>query len=456
LTAPAVVWFRRDLRVDDHPALSAAVAEGGPVTCLYVLDQRLIDGRFASARRTALLADALAGLDAELHERGGALTVVRGKPETVVPAFAEAHRATRVHVSRDYAPFGRARDGRVAAKLAARGAGLVAHPGVLIQEPLDRPLRVFTPFHRAWQQLPLGDPLPAPARIVAPPAPSSLATEPPVMRNGDTPQAAARAQADAFLATRLAGYDTGRDLLGQQGTSRISAALRFGLLSAREVAVRALAAGGSSRYVAELAWRDFFAHVMWHWPESRRVEFEPRYRAFPWRSDAAALAAWKAGQTGYPLVDAGMRELTATAYMHNRARMVTASFLTKHLLIDWREGERHFMQHLADGDVASNNGGWQWAASTGTDAQPYFRIFNPVLQGERFDPEGRYVRRWVPELAAVGDAWLHRPWTMPPLEQAAAGCIIGRDYPAPIVDHALARDRVLATFERFRNASGRD
>ncbi len=257
-----------------------------------------------------------------------------------------------------------------------------------------------------------------------------------------------RARLDCWLASAaLPAYAEGRNRLDTDGTSRLSADLKLGTLSPLEVLLAAEGPGDGRRvYVSELAWREFYHHVLWHFPHVVRSAFRPAYDAVPWIDDPDGLEAWREGRTGYPVVDAAMRQLAGSGWMHNRARMIAASFLAKDLLVDWRAGEAHFMRHLVDGDVASNNGGWQWTAGTGTDAAPYFRVFNPVSQGRKFDPAGAYVRRWVPELARVPDAYVHEPWTMPPDVQAAAGCVIGRDYPAPIVDHAAARERALAAY----------
>jgi deoxyribodipyrimidine photo-lyase len=242
----------------------------------------------------------------------------------------------------------------------------------------------------------------------------------------------------------------------EDGTSRLSADLRFGLISPLEVVERALGPGEGRRvFVNEIAWREFYAHALFHRPSVRRHAFREEFEELPWAADEPGVAAWREGRTGYPIVDAAMRQLAASGWMHNRARMIAASFLTKDLLTDWRTGEAHFMRHLIDGDVASNNGGWQWSASTGTDPQPYFRIFNPVAQGRRHDPEGAYVRRWVPELARVPTARIHAPAEMSADEQAAAGCRIGIDYPAPVVDHAEARVRALSIYEAARSEAAR-
>jgi deoxyribodipyrimidine photo-lyase len=266
-------------------------------------------------------------------------------------------------------------------------------------------------------------------------------------------------QAAGDRAPRVLDYQGSRDLLGIHGTSRLSQDLRWGLLSPVEVVSRVFAAGpepGADRFVAELAWRDFYAHVLWHDPESARRATRRVYDAVPWRHDPGAVEAWTEGSTGYPVVDAAMRQLRATGWMHNRARMIVASFLTKDLLVDWRVGEAWFMRHLLDCDPASNNGGWQWAASTGTDAQPYFRVFDPVAQGRRFDPDGAYVRRWVPELAGVPLEYLHAPWTMPVAAQTKSRCRIGLGYPAPIVEHRDARRRAIEAYASVRGDQGPD
>jgi deoxyribodipyrimidine photo-lyase len=265
---------------------------------------------------------------------------------------------------------------------------------------------------------------------------------------------AARARLKAFVEDGLARYATERDVPAATAASRLSPHLRFGTIGVRTVAAAVTDAAGADRrlapaaakFLAELRWRDFYAHVLYHHPHAERGAFRRRYDALRWGGDPAHLDAWRAGRTGYPIVDAGMRELAATGFMHNRVRMIVASFLVKDLLLDWRLGERHFMSHLVDGDPASNNGGWQWAASTGTDAQPYFRIFNPVLQGARYDPQGAYVKRWIPELAGLAAKWIHRPWESPAQALASAGIALGRDYPGPVVDHSEQRDAALAMF----------
>jgi deoxyribodipyrimidine photo-lyase len=473
--APAVVWFRRDLRLHDHPALLAALARHEAVMPLFVLDPRLLRGRFASPNRTWFLLGSLRALDAELRERGARLQVRVGDPRTVVPSVAAALGASDVFVSRDPSPYGRARDAVVAEALAAIDVGFHPKRGILVHEPdavLSRDgasFSVYSPFRRAWEALPRRAGLPAPTEV--PTLPGDLLDHGVVptlaeLGLGEAPTAgtdrlpepgepAARRRLERWLDDGIDRYDATRDRFDDEaGTSRLSHDLHLGTLSPLEVVERATGPGeGRHRFIAELVWREFYAHVLFHRPAVRRTSFRAEFDALAWSVDDTALDAWREGRTGYPVIDAGMRQLAATGWMHNRARMLTASFLTKDLLIDWRVGEAHFMRHLVDGDVASNNGGWQWSASTGTDPQPYFRIFNPVLQGRRFDPDGRYVRRWVPELEGVPSARIHEPWTMTAAEQAAAGCRIGVDYPAPIVDHAEARARALAVYEAARRTS---
>ncbi|HYN48515.1 MAG TPA: deoxyribodipyrimidine photo-lyase [Candidatus Nanopelagicales bacterium] len=461
-----LLWLRRDLRLYDHPALAAALGAADAVVPVYVLDPRLLDGPRSSANRTWFLLATLRALAADLAARGAPLVVRTGRPEEVIPALAAEGGAGDVFATRDVSPFARARDRAVADTLSADGRRLHLQRGLLVAEPEDvhtedgRPVTVFTPFSRRWAAAPRRALLAAPSAIRSLPA-GTLAGE--TIPEGPAPtadptllpvpgEAAARDRLARWVASAaLPAYADGRNRLDANGTSRLSADLKFGALSPLEVLLAVEGQGEGRRvFVSELCWREFYLHVLWHFPHVARGAFRPAYDAVPWADDPAGLAAWREGRTGYPVVDAAMRQLAASGWMHNRARMIAASFLTKDLLIDWRRGEEHFMQHLVDGDVASNNGGWQWTAGTGTDAAPYFRVFNPASQGRRFDPEGAYVRRWVPELERVPVGHVHEPWTMPPDVQDAAGCVIGRDYAAPLVDHAFARDRALAAYAAAR------
>jgi deoxyribodipyrimidine photo-lyase len=450
MAAPVVVvWFRRDLRIADHPALHAAADGAAAIVPLFVEDPHLLTGR--DAPREAALRGALGALAAELRDAGASLVVRRGDPRDEVPRAAREAGAQAVHWSRDFTPYARRRDAAVAAACAAMGVAARDFPGTTLVDPEDlRPpaggfYTVFTPFHRAWAATPHLAPLPPPARLT--PGPRLPGAAAPAAGAG---HALARAALEEFVRGPLAGYERDRDRLDRDGTSRLSVHLRVGALSPREVrhaVERAAVRDGRLRRVADafvrqLAWRDFFTHLLWHAPESRRRALRADRRAIAWRDDPDGLAAWQEGRTGYPLVDAGMRQLAATGFMPNRARLVAASFLTKHLLVDWREGERWFMRRLRDGDPAVNTGNWQWVASTGADAMPAFRIFNPTVQGRRFDPDGAYVRRFVPELADVPAGHVHEPWT--------AGGVHG--YPAPIVDHDEARRRALVTLGATRGS----
>ena len=462
----ALLWLRRDLRLHDHPALAAALDGAQHVVPAYVLDPRLLEGPRASANRNWYLLHTLAELAESLAARGAPLVVRTGRPEEAIPQLADEAGAAAVLATRDVSPFSRARDRAVGEALAASGRRLHLKRGLLVAEPEEvqtddgRPLTVFTPFSRRWAAVPRRDLLDAPDAISSLP-PGALASEPipappdPTADPALLPrpgEAAARERLARWAASpALGAYADGRNDLAAEGTSRLSADLKFGTLSPLEVLQAAEGPGDGRRvFVSELCWREFYAHVLWHFPHVVRGAYRPAYDAVPWVDDAPGLAAWRAGRTGYPVVDAALRQLATSGWMHNRARMIAASFLAKDLLVDWRHGEAHYLAHLVDGDVAANNGGWQWTAGTGTDAAPYFRVFNPVSQGRRFDPHGAYVRRWVPELARVPDAHVHEPWTMPPDVQAAAGCVIGRDYPAPIVDHAAARERALAAYAAAR------
>ena len=459
----ALVWFRRDLRVHDHPPLTAAHRAAEAVVPVFVLDPRLLDaGRFPSANRAWYLLTALHELRAALRDRGGELVVRAGKPEQVLPALARETGAEAVYLASDVSPFAMARDRRATAALDGI-AEVRRTPGNFVADvgapktSEGRPFSVFSPFWRAWERLERRDVQGAPrslnvpsgldaGKLPAPPAPE--AAEP--MAPGET---AARERLRRWLDGGLERYHERHDRL-EGGTSLLSPHLHFGCVSARETEQRARAKGGkgAAAFVRQLAWRDFYAHVLLHHPGNARHAYKPRFDELTWADDGDAFAAWCEGRTGFPVVDAGMRQLLHEGWMHNRARLIVASFLTKDLHIDWRDGERHFMRHLLCGDEAQNNGNWQWITSIGVDPAPYYRrMYNPMAQQRRHDPDGAYVRRWCPELGDVPLDRLAEPWTMSEDEQRAAGCVIGRDYPAPIVDHKRERERAM---ERYRAIAG--
>ena len=433
----SLVWFRgRDLRLEDQPALAAA-ASGPELIPLVVRDPAETEAPFRDAFRDR----ALAALDQDLRERGSRLVSVAGDPLTLLPGLVQAWGVTRVEALRRVEPSWRALDDRLQVALAGVGCRLTLHEGDTLAPPgsvrtgSGGPFSVFTPFSRAFsRQISVPWPLPVPARL--PPVPAEV----PSSSGFPEPGEPVRQRLEGFLAERLAGYGEGRNRMDQDGISRLSGDLRAGTLSVRTLwhAVSACLGAGFDAdvraYLNELLWREFAHHVLWERPELVREPFRGNWADFPWRTDPEAFAAWQEGRTGQPLVDAAARELLATGFVHNRARMVAASYLCKQLMLDWRLGEAHYRRFLVDGCEAANSLGWQWSAGCGVDAQPWFRIFNPETQGRKFDPAGAYVRRWVPELASVPDRFLHAPqlWDRP------------LDYPAPIVDHGLARQRFLA------------
>jgi len=432
-----------------------------PVFCF---DPRLLRGRHASGPRTQFLLECLADLDHTLRRRGSCLVVRHGAPQRELPALARELGADSVHYSADVGPFARQREAAVTAALAQAGIEPRAHPGLFVVDDLasvtsaaGRPYTVFTPFYRTWlaqQRRPvLSAPrsLPAPGSGVDPgrvPTLAELGLEQDVTEPLAGGERAGRTALNGFLAEGVAGYERGRDAIGRGGVSQLSPYLHFGCISARELEHRLPPGSGADAFRRQLCWRDFYAHVLRHFPANARREHQPRYRGtIRWSHARRRFDAWCEGRTGFPLVDAGMRQLRREGWMHNRARLVVGSFLTKDLGIDWRWGERWFMRWLLDGDMASNNGNWQWIASVGVDPQPAFRrLYNPARQQASFDPEGRYVREYLPELRSVPDAHLAEPWTMPRKLQEQVGCVIGQDYPEPIVDHALARRAALARY----------
>lgn len=446
----AIWWLRKDLRLGDNPALQAALTNGRAVIPVFILDEHLLEK--SAQKRHAFLMDGLRALSIDLEARGSRLIVRQGEPQDVLRELISVTRAGAIYAEEDYSPYARSRDQKVEAALPLQllVGTTVQHPAV-VHKADGTPYTVFTPFSKAWKSLPQpGSLKPAPASL--PPVADDLASLPiphfePVegFAAGETE---ALRRLEAFIQQPIETYSDDRNRFDLPGTSMLSPYLRFGMLSARQalLAARASTRAGKETWINELIWREFYQAILYYFPHVLRHAFNPAMRSIPWRDAPADLQTWQQGKTGYPIVDASMRQLAATGWMHNRGRMITASFLVKDLLINWQEGERWFMQHLVDGDPASNNGGWQWAAGTGTDAAPYFRIFNPILQSQKFDPQGAFIRKWIPELQAVPDAYIHTPWLMALPIQQALGIRIGSDYPAPMVDHALIKERTLAAY----------
>ena len=445
----AVLWLRRDLRLADSPALLAARDDAAEVLPLFVLDPALRGP--SGAPRLAFLYRCLR----ELEERtDGRLRVLAGRPEQVVPRVARQVEATGVHVSSDHGPYGRARDGRVAdalggVPLVATGSPYGVTPGTLRKDD-GTPYKVFTPYARAWRAR--GLPSPATTPRVVHWTDGGVRTDgvprDPSLGDVELPPAgerAALARWEEFLADGVSSYAERRNLPGVDGTSRMSAYLKYGCIHPRTMHATLGRSDGERVYGDELIWRDFYADVLWHRPETARQDLQPQLADLRYDTGTAAderFERWATGTTGYPIVDAGMRQLLGEAWVHNRVRMIVASFLTKDLHVYWTRGARHFMQHLRDGDLASNSHGWQWVAGTGTDASPYFRVFNPVKQGRDHDPDGDYIRRWVPELRSLSTKEIHEPWLLrdgPP-----------NGYPEPMVDHAEERAETLRRYAEVR------
>ncbi|MCX7357664.1 MAG: deoxyribodipyrimidine photo-lyase [Alphaproteobacteria bacterium] len=477
MTSPAIVWLRQDLRIADNPALAAAVASKRPLVLVYVLDDETpAKWRLGGASRW-WLHHSLEALVRDLNAKGAKLVLRRGRADAVLHELVRETGAEAVFWNRCYEPFAVARDKALKLTLGAQGVAVESFSGALMFEPWEvrtksgEAFKVFTPFWRACLQVEMRALAAAPKKIkgwdgalasdgledwaLLPTRPNWATGFEPCWTPGE---AGALKALSAFIDQRLSAYAEGRDLMGEDGTSRLSPHLHFGEISPVQVR-RSIEAAvlhepalqrGADKFFAELGWRDFSANLLFHWPTLPEANWRAQFDAFVWRDDDAAFEAWTKGQTGYPVVDAGMRELWATGYMHNRARMIAASFLIKHLLIDWRRGEDWFWDTLVDADLGNNAASWQWVAGSGADASPYFRIFNPVTQGERYDADGAYVRRWVPELAKLSDELIHQPWIASEDVLAKAGVSLGKTYPEPIVDHTVVRARALAAFAALR------
>ncbi len=475
--APSIVWFRQDLRLADNPALARALERPGPLVPLFILDEGETAARRPGAAQRWWLHHSLAALDEALKDRGSRLILRRGAASEVLAGVAAETGAKALYWNRCYDPASVARDRAVKSWAKEEGLEVESFNGLLLMEPWEiatkegKSYRVFSPFWRRLRECyDHRAPLPAPDALPAAPdiagdglADWALLPEKPNWAEGfaalwEPGEAGARARLADFLEDSLAGYKAERDRPDRRSTSRLSPHLRFGEISPRQVwqAVEdhlSVASGGQSgadKFLSEIGWREFSYHLLFHEENLAEAPLRSNFAGFPWRESESDLRRWQRGRTGYPIVDAGMRELWATGWMHNRVRMIVASFLIKDLLISWQEGEAWFWDTLVDGDPANNSASWQWVAGCGADAAPFFRIFNPVSQGERFDPKGAYVRTWLPELEGLPDKVIHRPWEADEETLAEAGVNLGETYPRPIVDHAQARKAALQAFEEIK------
>ncbi|WP_045836717.1 deoxyribodipyrimidine photo-lyase [Hyphomicrobium sp. 99] len=479
-SAPVIVWFRNDFRLRDHSALSAAVASGAPVVPLYILDDETPGDWGLGGASRWWLAKSLDALGRDIADHGGRLILRRGAILRELPRFVEETGATAIYFTRSYEPWAVALEGQLKLHFDEMGVAFKRYGGRLLREPEDvrtnanGAYQVFTPFWRAFvKDLELHRASDAPDQIKSPQRlPKSddlrdweLSPTKPDWSGGlgetwEPGEGGARVRLTKFK-KHLAAYKGDRDRLDREGTSRLSPHLAFGEISLAACWRAATdAAKGKGvldqsieTFMKELAWREFSYSLLMQFPKLPEAPLRPEFAAFPWRDEPAQLKAWQRGKTGYPIVDAGMRELWVTGYMHNRARMITASFLVKHLLIPWTKGEAWFWDTLVDADLANNSASWQWVAGCGADAAPYFRIFNPILQGQKFDPNGDYVRKWVPELAKLPAKAIHAPWTLSAAELAQSGVVLGKSYPRPIIDHGHARGRALQAYEQIKGTS---
>jgi len=470
--SPAIVWFRQDLRLEDNPALHAAV-QRGPIIPVYIWSPEDEGGWAPGAASRVWLHHALERLSAALGKHRLRLTLRQGPAAAELEALIRETNATAVYWNRRYEPAAIARDAAIKKTLSDKGAEVKSFNGALLFEPWEvenlsgKPYQVFTQFWKTCLKRPEpAGPLPTPTPFTLPGAwPESAALDDlglqpafdwarGIRESWAFGEDAAHARLETFLDEAVHAYGDQRDRPDSDGTSRMSPYLHTGAISPRQIwhAVQQRGpelggGGGAEKFLAEIGWREFSHHLLYHFPHTVDAPLRTQFEAFPWCHDAGALRAWQRGRTGYPMVDAGMRELWHTGWMHNRVRMIAASFLVKHLLQPWQEGARWFWDTLVDADLANNTQGWQWTAGCGADAAPYFRIFNPITQGRKFDPNGDFVRRWIPELAELPAKYIHGPWEAPASVLNDAGVTLGETYPAPIVDHQEARERALAAFE---------
>jgi deoxyribodipyrimidine photo-lyase len=469
MTSPALLWFRNDLRLSDHAALRAAMAGGGPILPVFVLDDAAAGQWAMGAASRWWLHHSLAALAGDLAARGASLMLCRGSALEAIPRIAAAVAARDVYTGGGAEPWARQLDRAVADALAKQCITMHRHRTMMLYDPTAmrtnsaNPYSVYTPFARACLT---GAPPPQPSRVpkqiasIPPPWSDNLAdwsllpTQPDWaagLRSTWTPgERGAQQRLRQFVTGALADYRVSRDIPAANATSMLSPHVHFGEISPAQLWH---AAQGDDTFIRELLWREFAMHLLWHHPNLPQEPLKPEFAAMPWRSDPSALRAWQRGRTGIPIVDAGMRQLWQIGWMHNRVRMIAASFLVKHLLLPWQEGAAWFWDTLVDADLANNSMGWQWVAGSGADAAPWFRVFNPVLQGGKFDPDGAYVRRFVPELARLPADHIHAPWHAPDAVLAGAGVTLGSTYPYPTVDLAAGRARALAAHRSLRGSS---
>ncbi len=450
-------WIRRDVRLHDNPALQAALEHAETVIPVFIMDAKLLS--HSNPRRNTFLFENLRQLEKELQQLGSHLIVRRGNPRDCLQEILQESNAQMVFAQRDHSPYAQIRDADIAAVLPLTlTAGITIQPESMIRKKDGTPYTIFTPFARAWMEhldsITLFDP---PTRFQPVP---DLRSEPIPLSQPDTlfpaGEQSALQRLRSFLSSQVRSYHQNRDLPAEAGTSYLSPSFHLGVLSSRlafhEAQSLALSVPEQSdigTWINELLWREFFIMILANFPRVAKGPFREKFTSLQWNNDEQGFSAWKKGLTGYPFVDAGMRQLQEIGWMHNRVRMVAASFLCKDLLVNWQWGEEWFLQNLIDGDLAANNGGWQWSAGTGTDAAPYFRVFNPITQSKRFDSDGKYIRQWLPELSSVPAQYIHTPWKMPLDVQQDCGCMIGAHYPPPLIDHATARQRILSAYRQM-------
>lgn len=460
-----IVWYRNDLRVHDHPALAKAHETFDAVVPVFILNDKLLHGPHASSNRNRFLLESLQDLKASLKKRGGDLVVRSGDPASELKKLAEETKAEAVYYTADFSPYAVKRDSKVENELKKHHVECRGFSGRLIVSAIDKlhtkagkTHQIFTPFWKNWLDIGRRDIASTPAKLNLPskvtigqlPSLTSITKKdelsPDVLKGGET---AARKRLHDFIDEEIVDYHQEQNDMAGNQTSRLSAYLHLGCISALEAETMLPNNKGARAWQRQLCWRDFYHYVLFHNPDNATKEYQHKYRKLKWHTNKNHMEAWQTGRTGYPIVDAAMRQLAQEGWMHNRGRLIVGCFLTKDLWLDWRDGETYFMNRLIDGDEANNNGNWQWIASVGVDPAPVFRrMYNPTSQGKTYDPTGEYTRRYVPELKNVPDKYLNEPWKMDEDEQKAAKCVIGTDYPEPIVDHKQAREYAL---EQYRS-----